>query len=135
MKAIWTQDEASYQGRFVDFERIWSWPKPVQDPWPPVHVGGNGPTVEERVIGFGDGWMPIAFGEDDEHLIARMDQLRARAERPLTFTVNAGSTRPARLERLAEAGCDRVIFYLPQSRDLEERLERIESGLQGAGLR
>ena len=42
MKAIWTADEASYDGRYVDFERIWSWPKPVQDPHPPVIVGGNG---------------------------------------------------------------------------------------------
>jgi probable F420-dependent oxidoreductase len=45
MKAIWTQDEASYHGSYVDFERIWSWPKPAQRPHPPVLVGGNGPTV------------------------------------------------------------------------------------------
>ena len=43
MKAIWTQDEASYAGSFVNFERIWSWPKPAQRPHPPVLVGGNGP--------------------------------------------------------------------------------------------
>ena len=135
MQEIWSSDEASFHGKFVDFERIWCWPKPVQDPWPPVHVGGNGPTVEDRVLSFGDGWIPNAFGPDDEHLIDRMEQLRARAERPLTFTVNNSSTKPARLARLAEAGCDRALFYLPQSRDFEARLERIESGLAGAGLR
>lgn len=135
MQAIWSQEEASYSGEHVAFERIWSWPKPVQDPWPKVHVGGNGPTVEERVLAFGDGWMPNAFGPDDEHLIARMDALRARAERPLTFAVNAASTKPARLARLAEAGVERALFYLPQTRELEPRLERIESGLTEAGLR
>src|SRR5437764_1570456 len=54
MKAIWTSDEAEYHGRHVDFDPIWSWPKPVQDPHPPVLVGGNGAKVLDRVIAFGD---------------------------------------------------------------------------------
>jgi probable F420-dependent oxidoreductase len=58
MKAIWTQDEASYHGEHVEFDRIWSWPKPVQKPHPPVLVGGNGPKVLDRVVAFGDEWMP-----------------------------------------------------------------------------
>ena len=58
MKAIWTQDEASYSGEFVRFDRIWSWPKPAQRPHPPVLVGGEGPTVLDRVLAFGDAWMP-----------------------------------------------------------------------------
>src|SRR5437588_3687902 len=58
MKAIWTEDEASYHGELVDFDPIWSWPKPVQKPHPPVLVGGNGERVLERVVAFGDEWMP-----------------------------------------------------------------------------
>ena len=58
MKAIWTQDEASYHGEFVNFDRIWSWPKPAQRPHPPVLVGGLGPTVLDRVLAFGDAWFP-----------------------------------------------------------------------------
>src|SRR5205807_10329517 len=49
MKAIWAEEEASYTGRYVNFERIWSWPKPSQEPHPPILVGGNGPRVLERV--------------------------------------------------------------------------------------
>src|SRR3712207_4620034 len=56
MQAIWTADEASFHGEFVSFERIWSWPKPLQRPWPPVLVGGGGPTVLDRVLAFGDAW-------------------------------------------------------------------------------
>ena len=41
MKAIWTEDEAAYHGELVDFDPIWSWPKPVQEPHPPILVGGN----------------------------------------------------------------------------------------------
>jgi probable F420-dependent oxidoreductase len=58
MKAIWTEDEASFHGKYVDFDRIWSWPKPAQRPYPPVLVGGAGPTVEDRVLAFGDAWFP-----------------------------------------------------------------------------
>src|SRR3954453_17768966 len=58
MKAIWTEEEASYHGRFVDFDRIWSWPKPAQRPHPPVLVGGNGPGVIDRAATFGDAWFP-----------------------------------------------------------------------------
>src|ERR687897_3027265 len=58
MKEIWTEDEASYHGKHVAFERIWSWPKPVQKPHPPVLVGGNAERVLDRVTAFGDEWMP-----------------------------------------------------------------------------
>ena len=58
MKAIWTQEEASYHGEHVNFERIWSHPKPAQRPHPPVLVGGDGPGVLDRVLAFGDGWLP-----------------------------------------------------------------------------
>ncbi len=77
MKEIWTHEEASYSGRYVNFERIWSWPKPVQSPYPPVLVGGNGPKVIDRVMAFGDEWMPNRVGGDDE-MIGRMEELRRR---------------------------------------------------------
>jgi hypothetical protein len=81
--------------------------------------------------------MPNAIGPDDEHLLTRVQALRERAGRPLVITWNNSSTKPSRLARLAEAGVDRVLFYLPAASGdaLEARLERIESGLEGAGLR
>src|SRR5687768_9632612 len=72
MQAIWTQDEASYAGRFVTFERIWSWPKPAQRPWPPVLLGGGGPTVLDRVLAWADGWFPQWHDKD---LFARIAEL------------------------------------------------------------
>jgi probable F420-dependent oxidoreductase len=57
MKAIWSQDEASYEGEFVRFEKIWSWPKPVQKPHPPILFGGHGPKALERVVRYCDGWI------------------------------------------------------------------------------
>ena len=58
MKAIWEQDEANFHGSMCRFERVWSWPKPVQRPHPPVLVGGYGPGVRTAVLAFGDGWLP-----------------------------------------------------------------------------
>src|SRR4051812_49896766 len=81
MKEIWTSDEASYSGRYVRFERIWSYPKPAQRPHSPVLVGGDGPTVLDRVLAFGDGWFPNY--RHDDAIFDRVRQLRARADRPL----------------------------------------------------
>src|SRR5919109_4158229 len=78
MKAIWTQDEAEYHGRYVDFDPIWSWPKPVQKPHPPVLVGGLGSQVIDRAVAFGDEWMPNRLG-DEERFLGRIAKLQQRA--------------------------------------------------------
>jgi probable F420-dependent oxidoreductase len=124
MRAIWTADEAEHHGPHVDFDPLWSWPKPVQQP--PVLVGGNGPGVEDRVLAFGDGWMPNVV--DDDELLRRFDELRARADREIRLAINASPRRPERLERYANAGVERAIFYLPSSgRDeIEQRLDAIQ---------
>src|SRR5205814_9965333 len=65
MKAIWTEDEAEYHGRYVDFDPIRSWPKPAQEPHPPVLVGGAGEKVLDRVLRSGDGWLPQPARDKD----------------------------------------------------------------------
>jgi probable F420-dependent oxidoreductase len=128
MKAIWTQEQASYHGEHVSFERIWSWPKPAQRPHPPVLVGGNGPTVLDRVLRFGDGWMPNNTGED---LLARARELWSRADRPLEVMVMGAPAKPAALEEFEKAGVRRVVRWLPSAgRAVVERaLERWEDAI------
>ena len=130
MKAIWTQDEASYAGEFVNFERIWSWPKPAQRPHPPVLVGGNGPTVLDRVLAFGDGWMPN-YSRD---VIARAAELRARADRPIALMVTGVPADPKVLESLETAGFSRAIHYVPSAGrgPVERALDAFESAVDEA---
>jgi alkanesulfonate monooxygenase SsuD/methylene tetrahydromethanopterin reductase-like flavin-dependent oxidoreductase (luciferase family) len=116
MKAIWADEEASYAGKHVKFERIWSWPKPRQKPHPPVLVGGNGRRVLDRVVAYGDEWMPNRTG--GEELAARIAELNARAaevgREPIPVTVVGIAPDPARIEHAAQAGVHRVVFWLPQ---------------------
>jgi probable F420-dependent oxidoreductase len=115
MKAIWTSDEGEYHGRYVDFDPIWSWPKPVQQPHPPVVVGGNGPKVLERVVAYGDEWMPNRVKGED--FVGRLEELRRLASDagrdPIPVTVYGASRKPEVLEEWAAHGVTRGVYWLP----------------------
>ncbi|HTX12418.1 MAG TPA: LLM class F420-dependent oxidoreductase [Solirubrobacteraceae bacterium] len=126
MKAIWTEDEASYSGRYVNFERIWCWPKPLQNPHPPILVGGNGARVLDRVLAYGDEWMPNYSTEDD--MAARIGELNARASEagrdPIPVSLMGMEPDAGAIDRLGQAGARRVLFWLPQ-----ESPDGVEQGL------
>lgn len=133
MRAIWTSEEASYSGEHVSFERIWQWPKPLQEPHPPVLLGGNGPKVLERAVAFADGWMPNWGLQTHEELFARIEELgRLAAEAgrdPIPVTVYAARAKREVLADLAEHGVARVVLWVPPApRDeVAPRLERLAS--------
>lgn len=129
-KTIWTEDEAEFHGRHVDFDPIWSWPKPEQKPHPPIVLGGGTRYTRQRVVDHCDGWMPI--GRDDEAVLRGIEDLRHRAERAGramdTISINVFGATPNRevLDRYAEAGVGRaVLLARPEGRDLVlPRLDR-----------
>jgi probable F420-dependent oxidoreductase len=127
IKAIWTEDEATYHGEFVDFDRLRSEPKPAQTPHPPVLVGGNGPTVLDRVLAYGDAWLPNLM----PGVLERVPELRARAERPISFQAMTVPPKPEKIEELAKAGCDRGYFWVPSAgrSAIEAKLERWEAAI------
>src|SRR5262245_10439007 len=72
MKAVWTQSKPEFHGKHVEFAPIMTWPKPVQKPHPPIHVGGGFPRAAQRAVEYGDGWMPI-HGRDE--ILPRLPEL------------------------------------------------------------
>jgi probable F420-dependent oxidoreductase len=126
MREIWANDEASFHGRFVNFDRIWSWPKPVQDPMP-VWLGGNSAGAEERALRAATGWAPI-------HVPGMPDRVRAYTEHAaaegLATSVIAvgGELSPALIEAYAEAGAARWLYAIPMTDDEDvfaRELERL----------
>jgi hypothetical protein len=94
-----------------------------------VLVGGNGPTVLDRVLAFGDAWMPT-YGREDRFL-ERSAELRSRAERPIEVMAMGAPARPEVLERLREAGIRRAVRWLPSAPlgAVEPALERWEAAI------
>jgi probable F420-dependent oxidoreductase len=123
MKAIWTEERPEYHGRHVDFDPIWSWPKPLQRPHPPVVVGGGGERVLDRVLRFGDEWMPNRVPLAD--LPGRIAELRRRAQEAGRGRIPVGyfGVAPEReaVERHTEAGVERCVFIVPPEGEDEVR--------------
>jgi alkanesulfonate monooxygenase SsuD/methylene tetrahydromethanopterin reductase-like flavin-dependent oxidoreductase (luciferase family) len=123
IKEIWENDQAEFHGEFVDFAPMFSWPKPVRRP--PVLVGGWGPKTFDRVVEYGDGWMPVASRDRDGSLAKAVADLRERAGRHVPVTVYAARADADAVEQLTLAGVDEILFYLP-TEPAAETLERLD---------
>jgi probable F420-dependent oxidoreductase len=122
MKELWTKDEASYNGEFVKFDRVWSWPKPAQKPHPPVILGGETDHTLRRVIEYCDGWFPRPRGGFDVVKgVAHLHQMAEKAGRdPSTITtIVFGAANDAKaLESYDKAGIQSALLAIPdESRD------------------
>jgi probable F420-dependent oxidoreductase len=118
MKAIWSDDEAEYHGELVDFDPIFSWPKPVQRPHPPIHVGGAVPGGIKRAVRYGDGWIPL-MGRGDTNFAGHALSFRAAAEAAgrdpssMEISVYAAPPQIETLHEYRDAGVDRVLLFSP----------------------
>jgi len=117
MKALWTQDEASYDGEFVKFDRVWSWPKPRQAPHPPIILGGESDHTLRRVVEYCDGWFPrTRAGFDAPQAIARLHRMaeeKGRDPKTLSVTVFGAPNDAATLAGYAEAGIHNALLAVP----------------------
>jgi probable F420-dependent oxidoreductase len=130
MTMIWESEEATYDGEFVHFERIWSWPKPVQNPHPPVLIAGNGPRAIDRVLAYGDEWLP----EPEDGLVERIRDMRARASSAgRTIGVTVYGARTADVDLYEEVGVHRCVYWLPP-RTVDDTVRRVHELAQELGL-
>ena len=130
MKEIWASDAAEFHGAFVDFDPLWSWPKPVQQPHPPILLGGESSYTLQRVVDYCDGWLPRSAEPDV--VLAGLKELRQRADAAgrswdtISTSVFAPPTRREAIAPFADEGAKRAILWLPpEARDATlARLDR-----------
>ena len=84
IKSLWSQDVASYRGRFVSFSDVDTAPRPIQKPHPPIWVGGPSDAAMRRAARYGDAWHPIRIrvSEFRDRDIPRLRDIAAREQRP-----------------------------------------------------
>ena len=116
MRTIWMEAKPEFNGEYVKFGPMMTWPKPVQKPYPPIIVGGGFPHGAKRAISYGDGWMPIGGRMDVAELVPRFRQMAAEAGRePDELPITSFGLQPEedKIKRTIDAGIDRIIFALP----------------------
>jgi probable F420-dependent oxidoreductase len=117
MKEIWTKEEPTFRGDFVNFDPMWSYPKPVQKPNPPVLLGGESGYTLQRVVDFCEGWFPR--GRNPQAVFDGLADLTVRAAKAgrdmktISVSVFGAAADRAVLDRFAGAGVTRAIFRLP----------------------
>jgi probable F420-dependent oxidoreductase len=122
MKSLWTDERAEYHGEHVDFGPAFAWPKPIQQPHPPIHVGGAGLRAIRRAVRYGDGWMPLTTTDENDP-IALLPRLReeidaaGRDAEAFEVSLYFCPPTPEVVERARGAGITRVIFPVPSLAD------------------
>ncbi len=129
MKELWTTVEAEYHGKYYDFPPVYSFPRPVQRPHPPVLLGGMAKNVFKRVVDYGDGWMPNRVTpEQIKAGRATLDELAEAAGRDpnsIQVIVYGQPADPDILKQFEEAGADEVALRLETAEE-DEALANLE---------
>ncbi|MEU9808734.1 LLM class F420-dependent oxidoreductase [Mycobacterium sp. NPDC050853] len=126
---IWTEEHAEFHGKYVNFDPIQSWPKPLQRPRPPLWLGGWGPSTHERILAQADGWLaPTGLSVNEiERGVAELRQLTdARELPPVPVTVTLLDPQPGDLEQMRELGVYRVLCGLLPATSSEAVLGRLD---------
>jgi probable F420-dependent oxidoreductase len=136
MKELWTKPEAEYHGKYYDFPPVRSNPKPAQKPHPPVLLGGDAPRVLERIVAWGDGWLPNRVNPEQlRERRATLDRLAREAGRDpaaITISVHGQPADRELIRRFHDAGATRVIVRPATTRsegEMVTELTRIAEAL------
>lgn len=125
LKALWTQPEPEFHGRFYDFGPVRFEPKPVQKPHPPIVFGGESDAAMQRAARLGDGWISSGALETPDSAAAKVAKLLAyrrqagRDAEPFDITMVGGAwLEPGELAQFERAGVSRILmapWFAPQT--------------------
>jgi len=133
IKAMWTEDEPSYEGDLVKLPPMTINPKPVQSPHPPIHIGNAYPGGARRAVEWGNGWIPIP-GRGEGTIAEQIANMREMAEAAgrdpdeIDVSIYFAPTDPDKIIEFAEAGVTRLAFNLP-SVDGDEAFAALDAGM------
>ena len=136
MKELWTQDEAEYHGAYYNFPPVKCNPKPVQQPHPPVILGGLARRVLQRVAAWGDGWLPNritpAEVENSRRQLDTLAAARGRDPQSLTISVYGQPPDGPLVQDFLNAGANRVVVrpeHCDSEAEMSDQLERIAASV------
>lgn len=135
LEMIWTCEQAEFHGKYIKFDPVFQWPKPIQQPYPAIYIGGNSRAAIRRAARLGCGWMPIAVNEPDE--VGNQVGLMASEGTPdCPITVLMARRDPELLAAYEEAGVERVTLFLPVKNEAEalRRLDGLAAVADQRGL-
>lgn len=118
MQALWTQEVAEFQGDRIQMEPSWQWPKPVQQPWPTILIGGAaGPKLFAHIAEYADGWMPIGGAGMAAKLESLRESMRKRERDPDSLHIVPTNVIPSegKLDYYRELGVTEVALQLPSA--------------------
>jgi probable F420-dependent oxidoreductase len=138
MKALWTQEEATFHGEFVNFDPVWSWPKPKQRPHPPILLGGESDYTLRRIVEYCDGWIPRPVAgftpREAKARLSRVAESKSRDPASLSITVFRAPADKTALAEYRAAGIDGALLEIPDlTRDEILRLLDTYAALAEAG--
>jgi probable F420-dependent oxidoreductase len=132
MKELWTKDEAEYHGHYYDFPPVYCYPKPAQKPHPPVILGGHARNVLQRVVRWGDGWLPNradpAQIEESRKILDTLAAERGRDPGSISISVYGQPADRDLIQSYLNAGADRVVVrpeHCETEAQMGEQLERM----------
>ena len=132
MKELWTKDEAEYHGKYFNFPPVKSYPKPAQQPHPPIIIGGMARNVLRRIVSHADGWLPNrvtpAEVEDSRRRLDAMAAEVGRDPKSITISVYGQPADGDLVQSYLNAGADRVVVrpdHVANDYEMGKQLERM----------
>ena len=116
MKQLWTKVESEYHGEFYDFPKVYSFPSPVQRPHPPIYLGGHAKNVFNRIVAWGDGWIPNRITpqnlEKGRNKLMELADESGRNSTSINVTVYGQEPDVDLLKEFESIGADRVVIAM-----------------------
>ena len=138
LKELWTKEEAEFHGRYYDFPPVYCYPKPFQEPHPPILLGGNAPNVLQRIARWGDGWLPNRVSpdrvEEARNILGSLAAERGREPGSLSISVFGQPPDITRdlVDDFLNAGAERVSVWpthCETEKEMGQQLERMSDVL------